>query len=115
MLLQVALISLVLILNGTVGSLEDSARESLYRNAENRSITLENMMVHRWSNINNLETDVSNVILGYTEENKLPKTEIFSVPQHKKELLSRISDALIYTMRTTATTGTFVFLLTKTI
>jgi hypothetical protein len=47
MLLQVALISLVLILNGTVDSLEDSALDALYRNAENRTIlAYDNLKFH---------------------------------------------------------------------
>ena len=109
MLLQVALISLVLVLNGTVASLEDSATESLYRNAENRSITLQNMMVHTWSNIDNLQTNIANVASDYMAENGLSREEVFGVPAREKELLARIPDTLIYTMRTTSTTGVFVF------
>ena len=113
MLMQVVLISLVLILNGTVKSLEDSATESLYRNAENRSITLENTMVHTWSNINLLETDISAAISGYMKTGNLSPANVFGVPAREKELLSLISDALISAMRTTATTGVFAFFINE--
>ena len=109
MLLQVVLISLVLIFNGTVGSLDDSATESLYRNAENRSITLENMMVHTWSNIDNLELEITGAVSRYMQEHELRQDEVFGVSSNEKALLSEVSDALIYTIRTTATTGAYVF------
>ena len=108
-LLQVILISLVLILNGTVKSLEDSTAESLYRNAQNRSITLENTMVHTWSNIDMLETDLSAAISDHMKAGNLSPADVFGVSAREKELLALLSDAVIYTMRTTATTGAFVF------
>ena len=66
-------------------------------------------MVHSWSNIGNLETEIANIVSGYMLEEGLTQEETFAVPDHKEELLSRISDTLIYTMRTTATTGVFAF------
>ena len=109
MLLQVVLISLTLFLNGTIDSLKSAAVDVLYRNAENRSITLENMMVHSWSNIDALETDMSDIFSKYILGKALSPEEVFGNPSHEKELLSRTSDALIYTMRTNSTTGAFVF------
>ena len=109
LVLQAALVGLVLIFNGTVGSLDDSAKDSLYRNAENRTITLENMMVHTWSNIGNLEDNIANVVSAYMDENGCSAKDVFGNSKHEEQLLSQISDALIYTMRTSATTGAFVF------
>ena len=109
MLLQAALIGFVLMLNGTLASMDDSALDSLYRNAENRSITLQNMMVHTWSNIDILETDISDAAADYMTAGNFTHDEVFGVPEREKELLFFISDALIYTMRTTSATGVFAF------
>ena len=102
MLFQVVLISAVLIINGTIASLEKSATESLLRNAENRSITLENMMVHTWSNLDKLESDIAAII------EKAAGADIH-VRANEEKLLGDISDALLYSLRMTATTGTFMF------
>ena len=63
LLLQVALISLALMLNGTVNSLDESATDSIYRNAENRSITLA-----KWNDTHYMEPDKndSNACITYT-------------------------------------------------
>ena len=114
MLFQVVLISLVLFLSGTIGSLERSARESLYRHAENRSITLENMMVRTWSNLDKLEGDIPVIIDQYLADNRLSPRAVFGVPAREKELLSHISDELLQTMRMTLTTGSFLFFLDDT-
>ena len=109
MLLQAALVSIVLFWGGTVQSLDNSSNESLFRNAENRTITLENMMVHTWGNIDTLETDIAVVISEYMAENALSADDIFGNPAHEKELLTLISETLIYTLRTASTTGSFMF------
>jgi len=109
LVLQAVLVGLVLIFNGTVGSLDNSAKDSLYRNVENRTITLENMMVHTWSNIGNLEGSIDGTASAYMEENGWRAADVFGNSAREEQLLSRISDALIYTMRTSATTGVFVF------
>ena len=104
LLFQVVLISLVLAANGTIASLEKSATNSLFRNAENRSITLENMMVHTWSNLDKLEGDVTALV----SEHGAGDTP-FSLREEKQALLDSISDSLLYTLRTTSTTGVFMF------
>ena len=109
LVLQAVLVGFVLIFNGTVGSLDDSAEESLYRNAENRTITLENMMVHTWSNLGNLEDSITEAASVYMAENGWSSSDVFGNSKREEQLLSRISNALIYTMRTNATTGAFVF------
>ena len=111
MLFQVILIALVLVINGTFGSLEKNAQNTLYRNAENRSITLENMMVHTWSNIDKLEADVAAVIETYQIENRLPLNVALNARTHQNAILALISNELIHTMRMTSTTGTFMFFL----
>ena len=109
MLLQVLLIAFTLIFNGTISSLDSSATESLYRNAENRTITLQNMMVHNWSNLDVLGKDISAAAQKYMEQTGLEPHEVFGNSAREKELLAQISDSLIYTMRTNMTTGIFAF------
>ena len=109
MLLQAILIGVVLMVNGTLKSMDDSATESLYRNAENRIITLQNMMVHTWSNIDRLELDIADTASEYMISNNLSRDEVFGVSEREKELLFSISESLIYTMRTTSATGVFAF------
>ena len=109
MLLQAVLIGVVLMVNGTLKSMDDSATESLYKNSENRIITLQNMMVHTWSNIDRLELDISERASEYMIANNLSHNDVFGVSEREKELLFSISESLIYTMRTTSATGVFAF------
>ena len=109
MLLQAVLIGVVLMVNGTLKSMDESATESLYRNAENRIITLQNMMVHTWSNIDRLELDISDAASEYMISKNLSRDDVFGVPEREKELLFSLSESLIYTMRTTSATGVFAF------
>ena len=109
MLLQATLIGFALMLNGTLTSMDNSALDSLYRNAENRSITLQNMMVHTWSNLDILEADISDAASDYMTAGNYTPAEVFGVPEREKELLADIADSLIFTMRTTSTTGVFAF------
>ena len=109
MLFQVILVSLVLNINGTIHSMEKAAKESLYRNAENRSITLENMMVRTWADLDKLEVDVASVIRAYMQDNGLSPGDVFGDTFHEKRLMAGISGDLLYTMRMTSTTGAFMF------
>jgi len=109
MLFQVVLISVVLSMSGTLESLEKSAMDSLYRNAENRSITLENVMVHTWGNLERLELDFSDSVDRYLSRTGRSAGQVFGAPEQEQALLEELSDAVIYALRTTSTTGAFVF------
>ena len=109
MLFQVMLISVVLFANGTIHSLEEEAKNSLYRNAENRSITLESMMVHTWSNIDKLEGDVSSSVSKYLTGTNTTIETVLKTPEHKNELLSILSGDLLSAIRMTSSSGVFLF------
>ena len=111
MLFQVVLISVVLSLSGTIDSLEKSAMDSLYRNAENRSITLENLMVHTWGNLDRFELDFTDVADHFLGETNQTAQQVFGNSEQEQALLEALSDSVIYALRTTSTTGAFVFFL----
>ncbi len=110
MLLQVLLVGGVLFMNGTVSSLEESAITALSRNAENRAITLENQMVHSWSNLGALQDEAQALIDRYLLEKGLLEAQAFGSRTHENELLRSLSDPLLAMLRRTGTTGAFVFL-----
>ena len=111
MLFQVVLISVVLNLSGTIDSLEKSAMDALYRNAENRSITLENLMVHTWGNLERLEMDFADETSRFLGQTGQTAAQVFGNPEQEQALLAKLSDSVIYALRTTSTTGAFVFFL----
>ena len=109
LLFQVVLVSVVLLVNGTVESLEENAKATLLRNAENRRITLENQMVHTWSNLDPLEAAVSDAITQYLGETGLTAGQALGVDEHETAILSKISGELVNSLLMTSTTGVFVF------
>ncbi len=111
MLIQTSVISIVLFANGTIDSLSDSAVESLYKNAENRSITLESMMISYWANLDKLEENVTSAMDGYLDEAGVPLEEVWGQPEHEKGILSAASHSLIDTLRVNASTGVFMYFL----
>ena len=110
MLLQVAMISLVLFSNGTVDSLERSARDMLVRSAENRSITLQSTMNGSWAGVNALEAGLQESVTKYLRANDLDVDALFGVPAHERALLTEMSDQLLSSLQVAGATGMFVFL-----
>ena len=110
MLAQVLMISLVLFMNGTVSSLEQNAKDSLARNAENRSLTLENSMVRNWSNLDTLEEELLNIVAQYEAEHDVTIQDICGTSDHERALLAEMKDKLLGSLQSGAATGTFIFL-----
>ena len=109
MFFQVILISFSLSVNGTMQALESDAEQTLFRHAENRSITLENMMVYTWSNLDRLEAEVSVKMQNYLTEKNLSVDGLMASAFHKSEMLFLLSDPVLQTMQLTSTTGAFAF------
>lgn len=109
MLLQSLLIASVLFVNGTIKSLEDNAISTLQKNNENRCITLENMMVHSWSNLDWLEQEITLVIDESLTGNAISLEELMESDERIHQVLERLSDAMINTLRINSSTGTFLY------
>lgn len=109
MLFQTLLVSMVMFINGTISSLKDSAIVSLNKNAENRSINLENLMVYNLSNLERLENDMTEIINGYLVENNLSPERLTGSYEHETALLHAFSGSLILTLRQTSSTGVFMY------
>jgi len=110
MLLQVAMISLVLFSNGTIASLEQSARDSLTRSAENRSLTLENMMVSSWSNLDAMEQRLQDTVVQYLAENDITLAEVCGNAARERALIGNMTSPLLDELLVAQSTGVFVFL-----
>ena len=109
MLAQIVLIVMVLMASGTLETMRQNAEQSLRRDAENRSITLENMMVHSWSNISTLQTDMENAISHYLDTKHLSVDAVFGQDAHEREILIDSAERLMSALRVTSATGVFVY------
>jgi diguanylate cyclase (GGDEF)-like protein len=109
MTFQAFLIGLVLFAGGTIGSIDDIAVDALKKNAENRGSTLENMMVKNWSNIGRLDSELTLAITGYLTENGVGIDDVLSSPDHQNKLLYDLSGILLSTLRSSNSTGTFMY------
>ena len=114
MLMQAVILGLVLFTNGTVDSLEQNAKDSLVRDAETRSTTLENMMVRTWTNIDKLETDILDTVDNYLEQNRLALDTMLNTAEHKQAIFAVLSARMLDTIQLTSTSGAFVFLFDET-
>ena len=110
MLLQVAMISLVLFSNGTIASLEQNARDSLTRSAENRSLTLENMMVNSWSNLDALEAKLQGIAAGCAAAYGLTAEELLGDSARERAMINEMVEPLLNELLIEQSTGVFVFL-----
>jgi len=109
MLFQAGLIGVVLVLNGSIGALKDSAIESLNINTENHSIILENVMVHNLANLNRLDTNITEIINDYIAKTGLTLDDIHGNAEHETALLYELSNPLVTALRYTSSTGIFMY------
>jgi signal transduction histidine kinase/CheY-like chemotaxis protein len=109
MIIQNMMISLVVYANGTVSSLQNSSINALYKNAENRSIILENMMVHSWSNVENMEDELIVAFDSYLRKNSLSVDNVIGNDKREEQILSLVSDSMIDMLRLTQSTGVYVY------
>ena len=109
MIVQTALVGTMLFATGTVDALEDSALETLSKNAENRGSTLESAMVNYWSNIYRLDNEINVKIAEYIEETGVTVDEILESDEIQQRLLYDSSEALLNVLRTSNSTGVFIY------
>lgn len=111
MLIQTILISMVLFVNGTIESIEDSAIEAMRKNADNRGLALENMMVHKLSNLEKLENSLFTVFDAYLKEHDVSADDVLGEYEYETSLLYDMSEPLIDALRQTSSTGVYVYFL----
>ncbi|MDR0857784.1 MAG: response regulator [Oscillospiraceae bacterium] len=109
MLLQSLLIGGTLYLNKTIEVLEVNAVDTLRKNMENRSIILENLMVHNLSNIDRLEADVLSVLRKDSAALQTSVRELLRQPEYLNKTLVSLSDSALETLRLSFATGIFVY------
>ncbi|MCL2604869.1 MAG: ATP-binding protein [Defluviitaleaceae bacterium] len=111
MLLLLGFINVFLHVSGTVNALNENAVDILAKNVQTRSDNLERNMVHYWSNINDLETEVIEIIRAYITSEGISVDELLGNHTREIELLHILSDSLLDAMRISTSTGIFIYLL----
>ena len=111
MLMQAGIINTFLFASGTIDALNNNSIDILSKNAQNRSLHLEHLMVHYWSNIDSLESDVIEGIGEYLDEHNLSVADVLGNRELEIDLLSDMSGKLIEALRVTASTGVFMYIL----
>lgn len=111
LLLQTAIISFVLLFNGTLTNLENNAEGLLTKNAENRQRNLENSMVLNWSNLDKVENEIIGTIDNYFNNNPKAGTAGEAISQRAcaEAIVTNASDALLNALRMNTTTGIFLY------
>jgi signal transduction histidine kinase/GGDEF domain-containing protein/ActR/RegA family two-component response regulator len=109
MLLQTVLIGSFLFAYGIIGSLDESAVESIRSAAENRSLVLTDRMTYAWSNLDRLEDDVIRIIDDFLTDERLFLSNILGNDRLETQLIGLLSEPLIDALRQTAATGVFIY------
>jgi signal transduction histidine kinase/CheY-like chemotaxis protein/GGDEF domain-containing protein len=109
MVLQSVLIGGSLYLNKTIEVLEVNAVDTLRKNMENRSIILENLMVHNLSNIERFESDVKIALNREAAVSGLTVAELLDKPEHLNSVLNTVSNSALETLRLSFATGIFMY------
>ncbi len=110
MVFQTLLVSVVLFFNGTVQSLHDNALMGLTKNAENRSLTLETAMVQGWTNLGKLQTEFDGALSAYLQQSDITLEQLLGSMDHQNTLLATLANPVINTLRSTSTTGVYLYL-----
>ncbi|MFP3155326.1 response regulator [Lachnospiraceae bacterium ZAX-1] len=109
MTLQSLLIGAALYINGTMESLQVNAVATLRKNMENRSITLENMMVHNLSNLNRLESNAITILKTKSDMLGISVPAMLRNPDYANDALTSMSESALDTLRLTSATGIFIY------
>ncbi|GHU93558.1 hypothetical protein FACS1894208_03220 [Clostridia bacterium] len=109
MALQSVLIVAVLSFGGTIESLRVNAVDTLRKNMENRSIILENSMVHNWSNIGRLEKEALLLLGERSEELNMSVADMIEDQDYANKALSSLSQTALETLRFTSASGVFIY------
>ncbi len=109
---QTVLIISVLFLNGSINSMKHNAIDSLDKNANNRANMLENTMVNKWSNLDEFENKVIEYLSDYAKGKGTTVDCILSRSNADgsiDEMLSGLSDSALMALRSTQSTGIYIY------
>ncbi|MEG0576812.1 MAG: EAL domain-containing protein [Bacilli bacterium] len=92
-----------------LGQLNDNSRHLFDQQVENRSRFVENLMISKWSNIENDVVSIQEKMNQIIEDNKIDIDSLSETSNQSTLLLSQTANDVIAMMRSHGTSGAYVF------
>jgi len=111
MFIQAGIIITALLASGATRDLNNNSIAMLEKSVQNRGENLQDFMVHYWSNIDRFEHEVGVAIAAYLEAHGIALEDLLGNRAHEIALMGNIAPYLIDALRTTSSTGVFMYFL----
>lgn len=108
-ILQMAVIIGVFKISDTKSQLNKSTIQVFNNSVSSKTEELEKIMTN-WSNISYLQKEITNIANRIEEKENLPFGEIMEDSKKRKNFLKKVSDIILFNLRDTKTTGSFIIL-----
>ena len=108
--LECLLFTAFILCGGTVKQLDQNAMDILDERTRNRKNYLENEMVQRWSNLEQLQADAASIVPAFLLEHGMDYSQLAPQDPRTSLLLEQLADPLVALMRRNYVTGAFLIL-----